>query len=291
MVFLEEDVDNPPGDREDRWWWAYQGSSATLPLTMVDSGHQISNGYVDFYNTYKVMVDKELSRSATADLEAYYRRIGDHFRIYGRLANLSGVTLSDNNAAQVEAIAYEETHVHLTDRYVRDAVGSALGSQLAPGATMTFTLDTPDLSGVNWNNMRLLVAADYLPAGYVGAFDMLQAAHAMPVTFTVQPDPLVFLVDPAHALSQTLSIQLRGPHALSWTAVENIPWLSLSANTDSIAAAPTATVDPGSLVPGWQEGQMTFSAMSGDGMAFSQTVLAKAYSGPLNWIYLPILMR
>ncbi len=290
-MFLEEDVDNPPGDREDRWWWAYHGTSAGLPLTMVDSGHQISNGYVDFYNTYKAMVDSELSRPAEADIEAYYRRIGDHFRIYGRLTNLSGVTLGYNNSAQVEAIVYEETHVHLTDRYVRDAVSSALESQLAPGAAMTFTLDSSDLSGVNWNNMRLLVAADYLPAGYVGSFDMLQAAHAMPAAFTVQPDSLVFLVDPTHAVSQTLSIQLRGPHALNWTAVENIPWLSLSASSNSIATSPTAAVDPGSLSQGWQEGQVTFSAVSSDGMAFTQTVPAKAYYGPVNWVYIPIIMR
>jgi hypothetical protein len=47
VVFLEEDVDNPPYDRYGRWWDAYGGSSAALPMIMVNSGHQISNGPLD----------------------------------------------------------------------------------------------------------------------------------------------------------------------------------------------------------------------------------------------------
>lgn len=258
---------------------------------MVESGHQISNGYVDFYNTYKTMVDSELSRPAGAEIEAYYRRIGDHFRIYGQLTNLSGVTLGYNNAPQTEAIVYEETHVRLTDRYVRDAVHSGFGTQLNPGATLTFTLDTSDLTGVNWNNLRLLAAADYLPTGYAGPFDMLQAARALPATFTALPDPLVFLVDPMHSLSQTLLIQLRGPHALNWTADENIPWFSLSAASGSITTSPTATVDASSLAQGWQAAQMTFSAVSDDGMVFTQTVSVKAYYGQVDQVYLPVITR
>src|SRR5512136_2137378 len=83
VVFLEEDVDNPPYDRYGRWWDAYGGSSAALPMIMVDSGHQISNGPLDYYNAYKAMVDSELRRPAEARIEAYFRRVGDHIRVYG----------------------------------------------------------------------------------------------------------------------------------------------------------------------------------------------------------------
>ena len=38
VVFIEYDVDNPPGNRVSRWWAAWgSGGSVYLPLIMVDS--------------------------------------------------------------------------------------------------------------------------------------------------------------------------------------------------------------------------------------------------------------
>ncbi len=288
VVFLEEDVDNPPSERYDRWWYAYGGSWATLPMIMADSGHQISNGPLDYYNTYKAMVDSELRRPAGARLEAYFRRVGDHVRVYGSLTNLSGVALSYANSASIGAMVYENAQIHLTDRFVRTTAQIYVDSPLLPGAVMTFTLDTPDLSGVDWNRLHTVVFADYLPSG-AAAFDMLQAAYAAPVTLTVQPDPLVLMVDSSQNVDMSLPLVMRGPYHLNWTATENIPWLGLSTASGSIAAPPTVTTISSALTSGWQTGEIAFSASSSDGLTLTQVLPVRAYYGPLQYAFLPIV--
>jgi hypothetical protein len=146
---------------------------------MADSGHQISNGSVSFYNVYKGMVDVELARAAQAYIAASCRRVGDRIQISGQMTNLSGGTLSSSgNGATIHAIVYEDAHVGVTDRYVRAAPSTTIASALANGGTITFTLETTDLTGVNWDKLHTVVLADYRPAGSSGPYDMLQATRA-----------------------------------------------------------------------------------------------------------------
>jgi hypothetical protein len=175
VVFLEYDVDNPPGDRRDLWRAAYGIGSVTLPLVMVDSGHQISNGFEAFATVYRAMVESSLARPPLARLVVERERIGDTFSFEVRLTNLGEVTLSSSNHARLHAIVYEEAHIADTGRYVR-AVASTAITSLAPGATATFTLEV-SLPGASWNRLRSVVLADYRPAGTTGPYDMLQASH------------------------------------------------------------------------------------------------------------------
>jgi hypothetical protein len=178
-VFLEQDIDHPVGSRYNRWWLAYGGGgAASLPLVMVDSGHQISNGSVSFYNVYKGMVDTELALPPKAYIRASCGRVGNQMRVSGQITNLSGGTLSSSgNGATIHAIVYEDAHVGVTDRYVRDVPSIAIASGLANGETMTFTLETTDLTGVNWDKLHAVVLADYRPAGSSGPYDMLQSTR------------------------------------------------------------------------------------------------------------------
>ena len=188
VLFLEQSVDYPVGARYGRWWAAYTGGgSVTLPLVMVDSGHQISNGYVDFYNVYKGMVDVSLARPAQAEIQASSRRSGDTLHFEVQLTNLSGVTLDYGNGATIHALVYEDAPVGVTDHFVRAATSTAIPG-LAHGETMTLTLQT-DLSGVDWDNIHSIVLADYRPGGSSGAYDTLQAATAAlaPTVISIQP--------------------------------------------------------------------------------------------------------
>jgi len=150
---------------------------------MVDSGNQISNGYVNFYNVYKTMVDNALARPPQADIQAYCWRTANKVGFNIQVKNLSAVTLSSSNSATVHAIVYEDAHVKVTNRFARAAVDQGI-SNLAPNATATFTLETPDLSNVIWDNLHFVVLVDYRPSGSVGAFDTLQAAIALPLDTT-----------------------------------------------------------------------------------------------------------
>ena len=176
VVFLELNVDDPPGDRISRWWAAWgSGGSVYLPLIQVDSGHQISNGYVSFYTRYRAMVEAALQRPPLARLEVDRERVGDAFRFQVTLTNLSDATLGTANGAALHAIVYEETRVADTGRWVRAAAARPITS-LAPGESRSYTLEVP-LTGVNWDRLHSVVLADYRPDGAGGPFDMLQASH------------------------------------------------------------------------------------------------------------------
>jgi hypothetical protein len=180
VLFLEQDVDFSKGKRQDRWWAAYTGSSTVyLPLVMVDSGHQISNGsQSDFRAAYRKLVDAELARPPQAELEAYSRQVGARMRIYARLKNIAGTTLSSaGNGATLHALVWEDKRIGVTSRFVRAAPSTAISREVAPEGEYTATLETPDLAGVSWSSIHAVVLADYRPGGGT-AYDMLQGAVA-----------------------------------------------------------------------------------------------------------------
>lgn len=175
-MFLEYDVDNPPGNRYAYWWTAYGSGSVTLPMVMVDSGHEISNGYEPFATVYRDMVERALARPPGVRLVVARERIGNRFRFEVRVTNLGEVTLSSSNIARVHAIVYEDAHVADTNRFVRGARSTGISS-LAPGATETYTIEISLSSGLNWDKLHSVVLVDYRPGVNTGTYDMLQAAH------------------------------------------------------------------------------------------------------------------
>lgn len=184
VVFLEYDVDDAPSSRSSRWWTAQGGGGVvTLPLVMVDSGNQVSNGNEDFAAVYRAMVDAALPRAVQADITAYWWRDGDRVRFRVHVTNLTGAALA---SAEVHAIVYEETKVKLTNRFVRQAVDEWIWD-LAPNATSTYTLETPALTDVAWDRLRYIVLVDSQAAVGVGAYDTLQAVYALA---SIEGEPL-----------------------------------------------------------------------------------------------------
>ncbi len=146
---------------------------------MTDSGRYTLNGYsASFSAINRSMIDNSLALPPKATLSAQVQRIGDKFHFDVEVTNLSGVTLSASNVATVYGVIYEKQApipgVHLTSRVVR-SVGSKAIYNLPNLSTMSFAIDTANLSGVNWDNLHPVVFVDYRPGG-VGAYEMLQAA-------------------------------------------------------------------------------------------------------------------
>ena len=256
---------------------------------MVDSGNQISSGYVDFYNVYKSLVDTALARPAQAEIQAYWWRTGNRAQFYARVENLSSVTLSSSNSATVHAIVYEDAHIMETDRFARAAVATGI-SNLAPNASATFTLETSDLVDVNWEKLHFIVLVDYRPSGATGNYDTLQAAIAQPVAgpFVALPETVTFLVDPNDLSMPTASITLIGPASETWLAVPNAPWLTVTPTSGLISTQPTISVIKSQLSTGWQQGSITFANSEGD---LSDQVFVNTYLGPISRLYLPIAGR
>ena len=176
MIFLEEDVDAPPEGRLTRWFEGYnQPGDVYLPLVMVDSGDQVSNGDVDFDDVYSDLIDTSMARPAAARMAVEATRVGDvlHFEIL--LKNTSGTTLSAANAADLTALVYLEP----TDPNDLPAVlrsNSMPIPTLTDGATAHFVLEV-GVVGLSQSRIRWVVIADYRPAGLSGKYDMLQAVQ------------------------------------------------------------------------------------------------------------------
>jgi hypothetical protein len=282
VVFLEQHVDYPMGKRIDRWWAAYNSTApAYLPLVMVDSGHRISSGpQNDFKATYRALVDAELARPPQAEIEAYTRRIGSRMRIYARLRNTAGTALSGSgNDAALHALVWEDKLVGVTNHIVRAAPWVGISPEVAAEGDFTATLETSDLSGVNWSALHAVVVADYLP-GPGPAYDMLQGALAEPATLEADPQTVTVALEANTREDRAVRVHLRGPYLLTWTAVADVPWITVTPDSGSISLQPTLEVRSRMLSPGWQEGAVTFSASSEDGMSFAKTIAVTVFSGP-----------
>ena len=291
VLFIEYDVDNAPSSRCGRWWTAFSGGGPViLPLVMVDSGQQISNGPVSYYGVYSAMVDASLVRPANANVQASAWRMGERAGFYIQVTNLTSVTLSAwTNSATVHAIVYEDSHVGVTDRFGRAAVEVGL-SDLAPNATAAFRLETPELRDVNWDRLHFVALVDYRPTGTVGAFDTLQATagEVLAAPFAAQPGTCTFMADPSDPAAPQRRVWLEGAPFLSWTAAVDVPWLTITPSSGSITTEPIISVIKDQLSAGWQEGNVTFTT---DGGVFSDQVVIRTYFGPVKRVYLPALMQ
>jgi hypothetical protein len=282
VIFLEQNVDVPVGNRLTRWYAGYSGPlNIYLPLVMVDSGHQISNGSKnDFKAAYRPLVNAELARPPQAELEAYVRNVGSRVRVYTSMRNTSGSTLSAAaNGAALHALVWEDAHAGVTNQIVRAAPWLGISPEVASNGSFTATLETPDLAGVNWQALHTVVLADYVP-GPGTAYDALQAAVAEPAGLSIDPDTTTLAVDANHPDDRSARLRLRGPYVLNWTATPDVEWLAVTPGSAEIAVQPTVRIAAGRLAPGWQEGRVSVHAASEDGMAFSQTVAVRVFLGP-----------
>jgi uncharacterized repeat protein (TIGR01451 family) len=253
VVFLEQNVDRPLGNRIGQWWAAHGGGSVSLPLVMIDSGQQFSNGYLgsSAHDTYKAMIDAELARPPQAELTASSQRISDRIHFDIELTNLSSVTLSSANGAAVHAIVYEEhtpvdpTMDHITQRIVRAVVSTNLTTPLVPGATTTLAVETGELGNVvDWSKVHALVLADYRPAGSA-AYDMLQAASADgQASLQVTQSASAEVIQPGASLTYTLRMVNTGTIALHALVTDTLP--AHVTPTGILTWTPTITAPGGS---------------------------------------------
>ena len=264
-------------------------SMVTLPLISADSGHQISDGPQEFAQVYSAMVDSEMARTPLVGVQADWVRDGDRIVVKAQVTNRAGIPLNRTNDATVHAVVYENNKVKLTSRYVR-AADTAQIQSLAAGATAAYSLQTDPLSGVDWNKLAVAVMVDYLPNGFNHPYDMLQAALATHVdeAFAVAPDTLGFLVDPADNRTSPQNVMPRGMLGTQWTATAGRPWISVTPISGTVGTAATVVVNQGLLVPGLQEGEISFVADTG---AYQATVAVRAYYGPVTFLYLPAARR
>lgn len=174
VLILEHDSDNRKGERYSRWVVS-GGASTSLPLTMIDSGHWAFGGPVESAEVLRRAIDAARLRPPLADVTATTVREQDSLTVTVQLRNLGQTRLDARaNLAAAHAILYEPDRVHILRRFVRAVASAPLEDALEPGEAGAIELRLGPLSGMDWDNTRLLVLADYRP-GASGPFDLLQA--------------------------------------------------------------------------------------------------------------------
>ena len=138
--------------------------------------------------------------------------------------------------------------------------------------------------------MRYVVLVDYRPNPAIRPYDTLQAVFAQPTSaFTVQPDTLTLMADPADALPPAAAVSFQAVETLSWTAGTSAAWLTVTPTGGSTAIQPVISVVTSTLASGWQQGTVTFTTTSGD--PFSDTLTVHAYYGTVWQVHVPCAMR
>ena len=174
VVFIEQDVDEPIGNRLDRWF-AGHGIPGTvyLPLVMVDSGETVRSGSEDYHSAYGAMVDEAMDRPASARMTATGTLSGSFMRFDVQLTNTTGNTLSAANGATLVALLWSEP-VSSSAVPIVGASGSAAISTLEDGETGSYRFEVP-IGSIDPNRLRWVVLAEAQPPESTGAYDMLQA--------------------------------------------------------------------------------------------------------------------
>jgi len=263
-VLLEYDFDVFRYGRQDRFW-ASGASASYLPLVMVGSGYRTSSGAEDYEAVYRSMINDELARPARATVSAYWRRVANAMRAYVEVRNLGATDLEIDHDAAIWLIAYENASIGVSRTWVRSTAQGFLPYDLAPGEMATVVIDTPAMTGVDWSRMAGLLLIEDRPGGGE-AYDMLQAAEALPADVSAAPDHLV--MSPYRPVAEVV---LTGPHVLSWSASSDVPWIDVTPSSGDMPTTVVLTLHPELLPPTATEGSVSFAA-TGDGMAFSTTV-------------------
>ncbi len=214
VLFLEQPVDQPQGNRYQRWLKKFnRKESVTLPFVMLDSGDQLASGPMEESNMQE-MIRKAMTRPSPARLEAEthlipsYRemmqkaaspgssirldeetyRAGSIFRVFLKITNTLSETITwEKHRASLQILVYDTVPVPFAGFPVRAMVSTEIFQDLKPGVTMPVILETPDLNRVlnsfyrgkiPWERLQVVALADYMPQGMNGAYDQLAAAKA-----------------------------------------------------------------------------------------------------------------
>jgi hypothetical protein len=231
VLFLEHNVNSPPGNRIDRWRAAADPRrTCYVPLVLIDGGWRHTCGQEDFRAVYASLVNQALQRPAGADITAHFTRAGNHLDVWARVANGSGVPLGRANDATVNVLVVERTRVVHTLRFVRAAASIALPLDLAPGLTGTYRVQLDNVPVARWDRAFVVVLVDYRPDAAATRYEALQSAIA------VEPPPPSPTPPPTATSAATMTPTV--------TAMPTRTATPLAAATATPAPTATATAGP-----------------------------------------------
>jgi hypothetical protein len=180
VYFVEHNTDRAPDNRKNRFFAAWPGGGTLyLPLQVCNSGYPdlIASGRVDFERVYRSMVDRALSRTPQAKIDAYFQVANRNVEVQATVKNLSQGAFSGANNATIHAMIVEKRKIIHAGRYVHMHADQLITEELAPGESRDFTFTFRNIN-LNWSRSYVLVLVDFQPPGS-RAFEVAQAAVAI----------------------------------------------------------------------------------------------------------------
>jgi hypothetical protein len=285
-VVLLAHVWNSAGTREQRFDAAYP-YSAYFPVVFVSSGHAVFTGPTSPYAQYRSMIEADLARPATGELESWWQRDGNDVVVWATLRNAGTKTLSQAaNDATFTAMVYEPIYEFPFQDPVRGATAVPLNTPVAPGASAQVQARVAAPAVADWSHAAVVALVDYRPAGATGAYDVVQAARAVPAGVVVLPSDIVFAVVPGATAPLERLLQLDGPAGLAWTATADAAWLEIDPASGTLPAAPVIRVYPDRLPSASATATVSIVA-NGSGMSFTQSVPVRVVTGRRMRRHLP----
>jgi hypothetical protein len=266
VVFLEYFANASVGDRQSRFDAAWGPNGYAVPMVMLSSGHSVTQGTQDFYTKYKAMIEAELPRPAVVELEAWQQQVGTVMRVWASLRNTAAFHLDAGNQATVWAIMWDQGTTGVTGMYVRAAKKVAVSPGIPPVGQAGFTFDLAMPTGIDPSKLRTIALAEYRPAGASGPFDMLQAVRPLSPSLTLSPSSLQLSLPQGTGMAE---VRLAGPPGLEWSAVSHVPWLEVTPSQGPLATPARVRVLLAPLQEGAQQGSITFTATSPDGLSLA----------------------
>lgn len=284
-------------------WEIIRATEEGLGLTwaVVDSGRMYNRGAEtteEAVEAFTEMLESSLARPAEAEIHAQWERAGDSVNVIATVKNTSTITLSMANNAAVHAIVKEPNieRPHHTTLNPGINTGRAKIETLAPGETGTFYVTVPNLDPEDWDNIQVVVLVDYQvePGSH---YDQLQAQFAQESDqiseISAQPNHFNHSFDKFDNLNVSFTSTILGEQDIEWTATSDRSWLTIDRNSGQTGDQIKLTVNPETLVEGWQTATVTVVDESGTSHT-GITVTIYRYNDEYevkNRIYLPSVLR
>ena len=291
-------IDDPPLFLPPQARWdVIQASAEGLGLTwtVVDSGrlyHRGAETTEEAYTAYTTMINDALTQPATAEIHAFWWLDGSTVKIMATVTNNSTITLSTDNNAGVYGIIKEDGvryETHTTEHPGLNATKTAITS-LAPGETVTFEIEVPDINPTDWDKVQVIALVDYQTAPGEH-YDQLQAAIATQALYA-QPNLHTWFLDDGETIVPEFSSTVLGNAGLIWTGVSDQPWLTLDPTSGVVGNSLGITTAGEDLLLGWNTAIVTITDNSA---TYSTHVIVNIYKASpgevINRIYLPVVTR
>ena len=186
MLFLEQNVYRPVGNRIDRFYDARGTRTCGVPWVIVDSGLRYTCGYEDFTKRYRTLVTEAMSTPAEAEIEGWFLRTDNDLRVHVEVTNRTGRTLGFANWPTINVLVYEEARVYQTRRFVRAAAQLDVDGLIPDGMSTAADIELLDVYAKDWAKAHVIALFDYRPEPTESRF---VSAQAVEVTEGVPPTP------------------------------------------------------------------------------------------------------